>query len=379
MKLDLLIRNAHVVDPSQNIDKPMDIGVHSGIIVPAGPADESPRTVDAHGFYVFPGLIDFHTHIFHTGSAISVNPAFLPATGVTAAVDAGTAGCANFRAFYEGVVTSSPVRIKSYLNVYGGGQQDTNIAEKFEPSEYRPLHIARVVETWRDNILGLKIRYSKGVASGIDSLKETVRIARELRLGVCVHTTNPPSPLDEVAGLLDRDDIYCHMYQGMGDETILDPAGKIKTSMTTARSRGVIFDMANGRANFSFKVALPAIEQGFVPDIISTDWTIDKLNYSPHAKSLTYVMAKFLKFGMSLSDVVRAVTETPARLMGMEGKIGTLKAGSFADIAVFKKIQRRAIQQDFRGDTFETDELLIPQMTVIGGDIVFCQGDFALA
>jgi predicted amidohydrolase len=194
-KLDLLIRGGHVVDPSRGIDGEMNIGVRGGVIVPVEAGDEGLRDVDASGLYVTPGLIDFHTHIFYTGSAISVNPAFLAATGVTGAVDAGTAGCANFKAFFDGVITSSPVRIKSYLNVYGGGQLDTNIPEKFEPSEYRPLQIARIVDAYRDNILGLKIRYSKGIASSIDSLKETLRIARDLGLRVCVHTTNPPPAL----------------------------------------------------------------------------------------------------------------------------------------------------------------------------------------
>jgi predicted amidohydrolase len=170
------------------------------------------------------------------------------------------------------------------------------------------------------------------------------------------------------------------MYHGVGDDTILErPDERIKKSIYDARKRGVIFDVANGKTNFSFAVALPAVRQSFWPDIISTDWTSDKLNYSPHAKTLPYVMTKFLKMGMSLFETVRAVTETPARLMGMEGKIGTLKPGSLGDIAIFKKISGKAVHQDFFGTVFETDEFLIPQMTMIGGDIVFCQGYFALA
>ena len=378
MKLDLIIRNGHVVDPSQNIDRRMDVGVNDGFIAAVSPEDEGLRVVDAAGCYVFPGLIDFHTHIFHTGSAISLNPAFLPPTGVTAAVDAGSAGCCNFRAFYESVVIPSPPHIKSYLNVYGGGQTDTNIPEKFDPAEYRPRQITKIVKAYRDNILGLKIRYSKGIAASLEALKETLRIARDLGIHVCIHTTNPPTPLDEVAGLLDKDDVYCHMYQGVGD-TILEDDGKVKKSMFRARERGVIFDAAPGRYNFSFAVAIPATRQGFFPDIIATDWTIDKLNYSPHSKNLPYLMARFLKLGMSLQEVLRAVTQTPARLMGLEGRIGTLKAGASGDIAVFRKITHKLIQQDTMGAPFETEELLIPQMTVLAGDIVFCQGDFAPA
>ncbi|MFP3042196.1 amidohydrolase family protein [Treponema primitia] len=380
MKVDLLIKNGHVIDPSRKIDKVMDIGIRNGLVAAVNPGDEGAHTVDAKGDYVFPGLIDFHTHVFHTSSAISVNPAFLPATGVTATVDSGTAGCCNFRAFYEGVVTTSPVRIKSYLNVYGSGQLDTNLPEKFEPSEFRPLQIERTVAAYRDNILGLKIRYSKGIATSLDSIKETIRIARENGINVCVHTTDPPTSLDGVVDLLDKDDVYCHMYHGRGDDTILDKAtGKVKESMYRARKRGVIFDSANGRGNFSFAVATLAIKEGFLPDIISTDWTSDKLNYSSHAKNLPFLLAKYLKYGMSLTDVVRAVTETPARLMGLEGKIGTLKPDALGDVVVFKEIDQKVVHRDFFDTEFVTEKLLIPQMTVIGGDIAFCQGYYALA
>ncbi|MDR1626045.1 MAG: amidohydrolase family protein [Spirochaetia bacterium] len=379
MKIDCIIRNGHVVDPSQKIDDVMDIGIKNGLITKTGPDTEAVRMVDAEGCYVFPGLIDFHTHIYHTGSTMSVNPAFLPATGVTSAVDSGTAGFCNFRSFYEGVIMTAPIRIKSYLNMYGSGQPDMSLPEKFAPSEFRPTCIAKVVETYRDNILGMKIRYTKGIASPDDSLQETVRVARELGIHVCVHTTNPPTSLNGVAALLGRDDVYCHMYQGVGEDTILDqPDGKVKESMRKARERGVIFDSASGKTNFSFDVALPAIRQGFLPDIISTDCTCDKMNLSAHAKNLPYLMVRFLKMGMSLPDVICAVTETPARLMGMEGRIGTLKPGAFGDIAVFKEISQNATHQDFFGTTFETEKLLVPQMTVIGGDIAFCQGDFAL-
>lgn len=64
--------------------------------------------------------------------------------------------------------------------------------------------------------------------------------------------------------------------------------------------------------------------------------TSDKMFYSVRARSLAFVMSRFLSFGMKLPDVVRCVTETPARLMNMEGRLGTLRAGAFADVSVFR-------------------------------------------
>ena len=83
-----------------------------------------------------------------------------------------------------------------------------------------------------------------------------------------------------------------------------------------------------------------------MPDVISTDLTVDKFNMPPYAKNLPLVISKYLALGVSLNDIIRAVTETPAKLMGMEEQIGTLKAGAVADIAVFDLKERQYIQKD---------------------------------
>jgi predicted amidohydrolase len=65
---------------------------------------------------VLPGLIDFHTHVFRGGSGLAVDPNSLIGMGVTPAVDAGTAGCANFEAFYRAVVCTCTPRLFTQLN-----------------------------------------------------------------------------------------------------------------------------------------------------------------------------------------------------------------------------------------------------------------------
>ena len=97
--------------------------------------------------------------------------------------------------------------------------------------------------------------------------------------------------------------------------------------------------------NFSIDVCRKSLEQGFYPDIIASDWTGDKYNMSNTAKNLPFVMTKYLELGMPLKEVLRCVTETPAKVMNMEGKIGTLKPGAFADVAIFKMIDKKAIHK----------------------------------
>ena len=113
---------------------------------------------------------------FHGGTAISVNPDIvcLP-NGVTSMVDAGSSGWVNYQLFRNSVIHPAMVKIKSYLNVVnvglstlGGGP--TGYLENTNPANYNEEKIAQTLNSNRDNILGLKLRYSQDIAKG-----ETVR------------------------------------------------------------------------------------------------------------------------------------------------------------------------------------------------------------
>ena len=80
------------------------------------------------------------------------------------------------------------------------------------------------------------------------------------------------------------------MYQGMGD-TIIDSRGHVKPEIRRARERGVVFDASNGRSNFSFQVARPAVGE-FLPDIISDISPVTF--YKRPAVSLPRLMSKYL-------------------------------------------------------------------------------------
>ena len=117
---ELLIRGGTVIDPAINFQGIKDILVQGGEIAATDPREETiaAQVVDATGCYVFPGLIDYHTHLFQGGTNIGVHPdsALLP-QGVTTAVDQGSAGIANFAQFFDTIVARSQVRIYSHLHV----------------------------------------------------------------------------------------------------------------------------------------------------------------------------------------------------------------------------------------------------------------------
>lgn len=387
MRADFIIRGGRVMDPYTAVDGIRDVVIQNMKIVdPQGENVECDHVIDASGCIVAPGLIDFHTHIFYEGSGSCLRPDLMIAQGTTAAVDAGSAGTVTYEAFYKTVVAQSAIRIKSFLTTYSGGQLDFKLCEDFNPELINLPRMERVIDKYRDNILGLKIRLSKGVVpddKGLEYLKRIVELAGELdrKLGtslrVCVHTTNAPITAGELADCLRPGDIFCHCYQGMGNTIVLEDGG-ISPQILEARKRGVIFDAANGRGNFGVETAKRALAAGFLPDIISSDLTIDKLNIPPYAKNLLSVMAKYITMGMDLMDVLRAVTATPAKIMGMEGKIGTLKPGADADIVILKQKQKTFVQKDFKDEELVSNTLFVPQMTMCAGEINFCQTDFFL-
>ena len=389
MKADYIIRGGLVMDPATGTKEVKDIVVRNMRIVdPKGEEVEckADQIIDASGKIVTPGLIDFHTHLFHEGSSICIYPDMMVAQGTTSAVDAGSAGTSTYEAFRKSVIEQSLVRVKGFLTVYGGGQLDPKLCEDFNPALYNVDKMERVIEANRDNILGLKIRLSKGVVpteTGAEYLKAAVALADELneRLGtslrVCVHTTNSPVTAGELADCLRPGDIFCHCYQGAGNPICLED-GTMDPGVVAARERGVIFDAANGKGNFGIKAAKRALAAGFEPDIISTDLTVDKFNMPPYAKNLPLVISKYLALGMDLMTILEKVTVNPARLMGMEGQIGTLAPGAFADIAIFDLKDKTYIQKDFCDDEIECSQILVPQLTMIAGEIQYCQSDFYL-
>ena len=81
------------------------------------------------------------------------------------------------------------------------------------------------------------------------------------------------SPQKSLAELLTKKlrpgDIYTHVYSGLRGE--LDPSGHANPALFEGRKRGVIFDVGHGGGSFTWRVAVPIIQEGFLPDSISTD------------------------------------------------------------------------------------------------------------
>ena len=72
---------------------------------------------------------------------------------------------------------------------------------------------------------------------------------------------------------------------------------------------------------------------------------------------------------MPLDEVVRRATAVPAKIMGYEGTVGTLKAGANADISVFELRDDKFELRDSDGDTITTRRRLSTQLTLRDGRV----------
>ena len=130
---DILLKGGHVIDLANNVDGIRDVAIAGGKIARVAadiPASEARRTVDVQRFYVTPGLIDLHTHVYLKGRASTVvaDDAVLP-HGTTTIVDAGVSGWKNFDDFKATIIDRSRVRILALLNIVGSGMNDDQSKE----------------------------------------------------------------------------------------------------------------------------------------------------------------------------------------------------------------------------------------------------------
>src|SRR5437764_11178052 len=98
---DLLLRGGRVIDPANGIDARMDVAVTGDRIAsiqPEIPAAQARKVVDVSRFYVVPGLIDLHSHVFGYEGSLAPDEA-APRAGTTTIVDAGGSGWRTFDEF----------------------------------------------------------------------------------------------------------------------------------------------------------------------------------------------------------------------------------------------------------------------------------------
>jgi dihydroorotase len=161
-------------------------------------------------------------------------------------------------------------------------------------------------------------------------------------------------------------DIYTHVYSGLRNEQ--DEKGRVNPGLWAGRKRGVVFDVGHGGGSFAWRIAVPAVKEGFVPDSISTDLHIGSMNAG--MKDMLNVMDKFLALGLPLHDVVRRSTWNPAREIKRED-LGHLSVGALADVAVLRVEKGRFGFVDSFGARLRATKKLVCELTLRDGKVVY--------
>lgn len=184
--------------------------------------------------------------------------------------------------------------------------------------------------------------------AGEEPVEAALKIADKVGTKLMIHISDTSIPLWRLASMVRPGDILTHCYNDRGP-TILDEGGQVLPEVWAARKRGVLFDVGNARAHFSFATGIKAMRQGFLPDTISTDTTILGAYNKPTMFSLPWVLSKFLAMGMSLEQVITCVTRNAAAAIPFGRGAGSLTVGERADVAILKVIDKDVVFEDHRG------------------------------
>jgi dihydroorotase len=380
-QVDILLKGGHVIDPKNKIDSQMDVAIVNGkifAVAPNIPAGNAKKVVDVSGLYVTPGIIDMHVHVFQgtepdvyiANGLTSLPPdGFTFRAGVTTVVDAGSSGWRNFPLFKKQTIDKAQTRVLAFLNIVGNGM--VSRFEEQNVTEMNPVMTAHMIKRLYPEILvGIKSAHYWGDFTQVDHAVEAGKLAG-VPVMVDFGEHDPPLSIEDLfMKHLRPGDIFTHTYSygPTARQTVVDDKLKVKPFVFEAQKKGIVFDLGHGGGAFSWRQAIPAIQQGFKPNVISTDLHAESMNGG--MKDMSNVMSKFLNMGLSLEEVIVRSTVNPANVI-RRTELGNLSVGSGADVTVFNLRKGNFGFTDVRGTKIKGTQKLEAELTIRAGKIVW--------
>lgn len=322
-------------------------GARTTVSIPPGA-----KRVDVAGRTIIPGLWDMHTHLMQTEWA----PVYL-AAGVTTTRDMGNLidFIVPFRAAVDSGRVVGPRMLLAGL-VDGGGPNAFGAENATTPEEGRA-----VVRRYHDLGFEQMKLYSLLTPAVVGAI---AREAHRLGMTVTGHVPNAltlsaavDSGMDQVAHLPIRGDAASDSVQRQiahlkARGTVVDPTaswGEILSHSTAepienfqpginrlppvlAQRIGAMgiatVDSATAHARLARTLAIiGALHKAGVPVVAGTDEGVP--GFSVYREIELYVAA-----GLSPIDAIRAASAVGAKAMGIDGRVGTIEPGKFADLVV---------------------------------------------
>jgi dihydroorotase len=376
---DLLLANVHLLDPGRGLDLKGDIAFAQGRVaaIGAGLDRTAAREVrDLAGALVVPGLIDLHTHIYRDATPLSVDAdLLLRRSGTTTAVDAGSAGAGGIAGLFSLVAPVTTARLLAFVNIgHAGILAAGSTCTMPEAEDLRLLHVgacAAALRRHRPHTVGVKVRVGRSSTGtlGAAALHMAIRAAEEAAgsgafVPVMVHIgADMPPTIEEILDPLRPGDILTHCCSPKSN-SVLAPDGSLRACARAARERGVLFDIAHGQGSFGFATARRMLELGVVPDVISSD--VHSGCVDGPAFDVLVSMSKMLALGMTLPEVVRRATATPAAAIARPD-LGTLVEGGIGDATVLEVVEAPTTLTDSISTRLEATRRLACRGAVVAG------------
>lgn len=374
---DMILQGGHVFDPKNHIDAIEDIAVKDGTVALVAPhidSKEAAKTINVKGYWVTPGLVDIHVHVYagtgerhsYAGDNSVYPDGFTFRVGVTTVVDAGCSGWRNFEDFKQRIIDRSKTRVLVDLNIVGAGMRGDKYEDNLDDMDGEAT--GKMALKYPGLIVGIKSAHFTGPEW--KPYEQAVKAGTIANIPVMIDygSRRPERPLyDLLAYKLRPGDIYTHAYSGLRGEQ--DPTtGKASAAMLIGRKRGIYFDVGHGGGSFAWSVAIPMMKGGFEPDSISTDLHVDSMNAG--MKDMLNVADKFLAMGQTLPQVFTEMTWNPAHEVKQD-QLGNLSVGAPADIAVFSVEHGQFGFVDMFNRKLTGTQKLLCQLTVRAGKVVY--------
>ncbi|MBT4482250.1 MAG: amidohydrolase/deacetylase family metallohydrolase, partial [Candidatus Latescibacteria bacterium] len=263
---DILLKGGHVIDPKNNINKVMDVLIRNGKIASVEKnirIDDKMKVVDISGYYVSPGFVDIHAHLYYTDYTPRwrwmVPDSYGFPYGVTTLVDAGCSGAETFEDFKKRSIDRARVRVLAFLNISKKGM--TKREYENDPYMFDHKLAAETAKKYPDIIVGFKTAHYD--ARNYDELRnpwttaDSIIAAGNLANLPCMFDFHPAPPMkgypersfrDIILKKMRPGDIYTHCYYP-GFPTV-DENLKVNPDVLKAQKRGVYFDVGHGGGSF---------------------------------------------------------------------------------------------------------------------------------
>ncbi len=359
MRFDVLVKGGEVVDPTADKVVRADVAIKRDRIAAVNraiPVESAFRVIDAAGLYVTPGLVDLNVTADWRGNPRAVNPDVIaPRSGVTTWVDTGSVGPMTIEGFREYVARPATVRVVTFLRLGPPGHVPAEVSDRDVE-----LH-AHVTNQNRDLVMGVSATMLQG---SIRPIEQARRAADALELPLLAYLSHAPPGVEEILDRLRAGDVVTHAFSA-NSQRIVDDTYVILDAARRAWDRGVTFDVGHGERAFCWRTAEALLAAGYPPHTISTN--SHQTSVQGPMFDLPTCLSKFLHLGMTLPEVIRRATSEPARVLGMDDEIGTLRIGARADLALFRLLEGRFPLYDQTEAVREARHLLFNTLTIVAG------------